>query len=215
MFRVEYFNGAFRESKKVSITPCVDFDLGDEPGYGSPDASAGVGKDDFSVRWTGRLVAPASGAYTFSGDCDGLLRLWFDETLVLDKSDHGRRTVQGKTELAAGRSYRVQIDMSTETASRAITSPGAGRLDRRILTLTRGVPEDARNAGPKPTGDRRAVWPQRRRLGRSVRDPRNIKAAYRTLSPAGLSNRFIFLDRDRPFRRAAHPGDQPPEDQRR
>ena len=151
VFRVEYFNGPFRESKKVSITPRVDFDLGDEPGYGSPDASAGIGRDDFSARWTGRLVAPASGPYTFSGECDGILRLWLDEELVLDKSDHGRREVRGSTELAAGRLYRVRIDYIHRDgeSSNHVSWSGPG-FDRRILTLTRGVAEEAKAAGPKP-----------------------------------------------------------------
>src|SRR5208283_1919023 len=52
VFEVEYFDAVLKTKKKTSITPCIDFDLGDEPGYGSPDASTGIGKDDFSMRWT-------------------------------------------------------------------------------------------------------------------------------------------------------------------
>ncbi len=69
-----------------------------------PDASAGIGKDDFSIRWTGRLVAPAAGTYVLHGDCDGTLRLWLDGKLVLGKDDHRRGFVQRKIELAAGKS---------------------------------------------------------------------------------------------------------------
>ena len=61
VFEVEYYGGDFKSRKKTSITPCIDFDLGNEPGYGSPDSSAGVGVDDFSIRWMGKLVAPAAG----------------------------------------------------------------------------------------------------------------------------------------------------------
>src|SRR5258708_7534169 len=71
VFPVEYFQGQFATSKKRSNTPWSDFDLGDEPGYGSPDASVGIGNDDFSSRWTGHFVAPASGSFTFRADCDG------------------------------------------------------------------------------------------------------------------------------------------------
>lgn len=109
-FTVEYFQGQFATSKKKSITPWIDFDLGDEPGYGSPDASAGVGKDDFSIRWTGKFVAPASGIFTFSADCDGILQLKVDNALVIDKTDHRRSEAVSKIELKNGQTYSVRID---------------------------------------------------------------------------------------------------------
>jgi PA14 domain-containing protein len=110
VFRVEYYDGAFKNKKKTSITPVIDFDLGDEPGYGSPDASAGIGKDDFSIRWTGRLVAPGSGTYVLHCVCDGFLKLWLDGTQVFAKEDKMRRSVEGKIELVAGQSYQIRVD---------------------------------------------------------------------------------------------------------
>ncbi len=110
VFEVEYFDGDFKTSRKKSVTPVIDFDLGDEAGYGSPDASAGVGKDDFSVRWTGKLVAPAAGGYTFTGDSDGVVRVWVGEAKVIDKADHRRREAEGTVELAAGREYPVRVE---------------------------------------------------------------------------------------------------------
>jgi hypothetical protein len=134
LFRVEYFDGEFQARKKVSLTPRVDFDLGDEPGTGSPDASAGIGKDGFSVRWTGRLVAPVSGSYTLYGDSDGRLRLWVDETPVLDKADHGRRKVRGTIELAGGRSYRIGVEyVHRDGAASAHVSWSGPDLDKQIM----------------------------------------------------------------------------------
>src|SRR6195952_1609759 len=46
-FKAEYFTGHFAAIKKTSIVPTIDFDLGDELGTGSPDASVGIGKDNF------------------------------------------------------------------------------------------------------------------------------------------------------------------------
>jgi hypothetical protein len=60
VFAVKYFDGPFQLRKKTSLTPCIDFDLTDEPGYGSAGASAGIGRENFAVRWTGRLVAPGA-----------------------------------------------------------------------------------------------------------------------------------------------------------
>jgi hypothetical protein len=132
VFAVEYFDGEFRASKKTSITPRIDFDLGDE----SPDASAGLGQDDFSVRWRGQLTVPATGAYTLFGDCDGVLRLWVGETRVIDKGDHRRREARGKVELTGGKAYPIKVEYAHRggkaTAHVFWSGPG---IARRILRL--------------------------------------------------------------------------------
>jgi hypothetical protein len=110
VFEVEYFDGDFRTSKKKSITPVIDFDLNDEPGYGSPDASAGIGKDNYSIRWTGKLVAIGDGNHTFAADSDGVMRLWIGDTKVIDKTDHSRREVEGTIMLAKGKEYPVKVE---------------------------------------------------------------------------------------------------------
>ena len=135
-FQVEYFDGAFRAKKKSSITPRIDFDLGDEPGTGSPDSSAGIGKDDFAIRWTGRLVAPASGLYTLEGDSDGVLRLWVEETPVFYKYDHRRRAVLGTIHLTEGRSYPVKVEYIHRDgdASAHVSWKGPG-FEKQVLRL--------------------------------------------------------------------------------
>jgi hypothetical protein len=56
---VEYYKDAnFAELAKKSVTPMIDFDLGTERGTGSPDASADVPQEHFSVRWTGTILPP-------------------------------------------------------------------------------------------------------------------------------------------------------------
>ncbi len=44
---------------------------------GSPDPS--LARDNFSVRWTGKLIAPKAGVYQFYFDADDRARLWIDE----------------------------------------------------------------------------------------------------------------------------------------
>jgi hypothetical protein len=150
VFRVEYFDGPFMTRKKTSLSPRIDFDLGDEPGSGSPDASAGIGKDDFSIRWTGRLVAPAAGTYVLHGDCDGLPRLWLDGKLVLDKDDHRRRDVQGEVELAAGQSYQVKVDYVHRDGAASNHVPWSGsRFAKQVLRLD-GVAAAKGGGRPRP-----------------------------------------------------------------
>jgi len=138
IFQVEYFAGEFRRRVKQSITPRIDFDLGDEPGYGSPDASAGLGRDDFSIRWTGRLVVPVRGTYTFFGDSDGLLRVRLDATTVVEKIDHVRREARGEISLHGQTEHTMTVEYhhTSGPASTHLSWSGPG-LEKGILLLNR------------------------------------------------------------------------------
>lgn len=56
----------------------LDFDW-----HGRPPL-AGVPAEQFSVRWTGWLVPPATGRYVLHLRVDDGCRLWLDERLLLD-----------------------------------------------------------------------------------------------------------------------------------
>lgn len=86
------------------------FGLPDDPGYGSPDPSLGIGKDDFSIRWTAKLVPPGTGVYTFAADSDGVVRLWIGDTMVIEKADHKRREAEGAIGLNQGKEYPVKVE---------------------------------------------------------------------------------------------------------
>ena len=67
--------------------------------------------DNFSARWTGRLVAPVSGTYRLGLRVDDGVRLYLDDKLLVeDWRDRGTRTVTKPVELEAGRSYKLRID---------------------------------------------------------------------------------------------------------
>jgi len=136
-FSVEYFDGEFTASKKTSITPRIDFDLNDEAGYGSPDASAGIGKDRFSIRWTATLVAPTPGTYIFDVDTDGVFRLSVGQTKVIDKSDHKRREVTGTIDLTTRKEYPLTVEYvhSDGRSSAHLFWAGPG-LKKQILQPT-------------------------------------------------------------------------------
>ena len=71
----------------------------------------GFPRDNFSVRWTGRLVAPATGnfIFTFTGD-DGF-RVFLDGKKILDHWMESSPTpVSGEAELQAGKSYELRIE---------------------------------------------------------------------------------------------------------
>jgi hypothetical protein len=75
----EYFNNRdLTDSVLHRVDAVVDFDWGAD----SPDAS--IASDTFSARWTGSVVAPETGDYTFTVGSDDGVRLWIDGQLAID-----------------------------------------------------------------------------------------------------------------------------------
>ncbi|MES2922812.1 MAG: PA14 domain-containing protein [Verrucomicrobiota bacterium] len=105
LFRVSYHEGRFGKMMKESVTPLIEFKLGDEPGTGSPDASAGIGKDNFSMRWTGNFIPPESGRFTFSLASDGEVEMKIAGGIVAKGADGAK----GGIELEKGKSYPMEI----------------------------------------------------------------------------------------------------------
>ncbi len=111
LFKVEYYKDVtFTKLAKQSVTPLIDFDLGTERGTGSPDASAGVPEDNFSIRWTGTLLPPAKGAYTFYVAGDGRTQLWLNDKLVIAQTAGGAGDDVQKIKLSAGKPVSVRVE---------------------------------------------------------------------------------------------------------
>ncbi len=98
----QYFTG----STVTRIDPTVNFDWGN----GAP--ASGIGTGDFSVRWTGRVEAPASGNFRFFTTSDDGVRLWVDGGLVIDNwTDHGpTEDSSGLISLSAGVRYDIEME---------------------------------------------------------------------------------------------------------
>lgn len=67
--------------------------------------------DGFSVRWTGFLVPPQSGAYQLAVNGFNSFDLWLDGEAVVSYNDlHHPRIKRRQLELEAGRRYQVRLD---------------------------------------------------------------------------------------------------------
>lgn len=110
----EYFNNADFTSLQVTRTdPEVNFDWG----TGSPHAS--VGADTFSVRWSGLLLVPETGTYTFSTlNSDGV-RLHVNGITVIDRfADQSTNWNDGTSiNLTEGQLVELQMDYYENTGS--------------------------------------------------------------------------------------------------
>jgi beta-glucosidase len=76
----------------------------------------GLPAEYFSARWTGYLIAPKSGEYTFELSSDDGSRLFIDDKLVIDNwGDHAPQAMRGKIQLTAGQQYALRVEYYNAT----------------------------------------------------------------------------------------------------
>jgi hypothetical protein len=90
------------------VDSTVDFD-----DYGGAWVNfGGVGSDQFSVRWSGQILAPASGTFTFHAAADDGVRLHVNgQQLVNAWYDQGETEYSATIQLTAGQLYPVVMEM--------------------------------------------------------------------------------------------------------
>jgi hypothetical protein len=101
----DYYTGTNFQTLSVSRTdPTVNFSW-----TGSPDT--GLPADNFSVRWTGFVMAQSSETYTFTTNSDDGVRLWVNgQPLVDNWTFHASTENSGQISLQAGQSYSIRMD---------------------------------------------------------------------------------------------------------
>ena len=104
--RGEYFDSTdFTIPKLTRVDPGVNFDWG----TGAPDPA--MEPDEFSVRWSGQVTAPATGTYTFHVITDDGVRLWVDNRLLIDRwVGQGATEWTGTIALGAGKKYDIRME---------------------------------------------------------------------------------------------------------
>lgn len=103
----QYFNNAELSGKALLVRndSKIDFNWhGDSP-------SPGIGKDSFSVRWTGKIKPLYSEKYTFIASSDDGVRVWVGGKLLIDswKKQSGVSR-EGSILLSAGTSYDIKVE---------------------------------------------------------------------------------------------------------
>ncbi|WP_026260898.1 OmpA family protein [Spirosoma luteum] len=102
----EYYTGTNFERKVFTrIDPQLNFNWRDR----SP--APGLAESYYSIRWTGKLLAPATGRYIFNAKVDDGIRVWVGNKKVMDSwqlndSEHFR----GSVLLEAGKFYDLRVD---------------------------------------------------------------------------------------------------------
>jgi GH43 family beta-xylosidase len=121
----EYFDG-YSERALVRVEPGVDH-LWDDGGPGGT-----IGKDHFSVRWSGTLTVPKTGKYKIAIESDDGVRLYFDEKLIIDDwTGHFVKRDEKEVELTAGTPIALRLDYFEYDL----------KAQARLLWSTDGMPE--------------------------------------------------------------------------
>jgi large repetitive protein len=102
-----YFNNlTLTGTAALTRTEAVNFD------WGSGSPGAGVGVNNFSVRWTGGVMAPSSGSYRLRTRSDDGVRLWVNDVQVINNwTDHSpTNNTSGTINLVAGQRVSIRLE---------------------------------------------------------------------------------------------------------
>lgn len=106
----EYFaNRNYGNRQKERTDPQVAFDFGTEP-----PTEGKYPEQEYSIRWSGSLLAPETGDYRFTVKSDQAVKLWVNGDIVVDalvrSGDQTEYTAV--VPLTGGRTYPVRLDFS-------------------------------------------------------------------------------------------------------
>ena len=105
-------------------------------------AFPGLRADSFSVRWIGTLVPPASGRCALGLRAQGGVKLFLDDSLLLEWSDrHVVLTQWTNVDLAAGAARRLRVEYFDRRADASVqlvwSAPNPRMLDEAVETARR------------------------------------------------------------------------------
>jgi len=101
-----YFNGMTLTGTPVTrVDPNLNFDWD----TGSP--AVGIGTNNFSARWTGKVTSKVTGTHTFYTQSDDGIRLWVNGVLLVDNwTDHAPTENSNTLFLNAGQAYDLKVE---------------------------------------------------------------------------------------------------------
>lgn len=126
----EYFKNKNLEGKPAltKIDKQINFNFG----IGSPFPD--FPKDNFSIRWSGKLKAPKTGDFLIDVKSDDGVRLFINDTLVIDDwNDHGAETSSYKIHFVKNMLYNIKLEYYEHLGS-AIVKMGWRQPNNKQIT---------------------------------------------------------------------------------
>ena len=133
----QYFNDTGNGNKFTAlaltrIDPTVNFD------YGNNAPAAGVQADNFSIRWTGKVLPAASETVTFYVTCDDGARLTVNGQKIIDAFyDQAPTEYSGTINLTAGQKADIKLEYYEHTGGAACKLAwSSGSVAKQIVPTT-------------------------------------------------------------------------------
>jgi len=126
----QYFNNMELEGKPVltRVDSMINFRWGEK----SPAVE--VPNDQFSVRWTGKIIPPETRVFSLGTRTDDGSRLYLDNQLFFeDWTEHGEKPNKANIELKAGKEYKIvfeYFDNSLGATARLVWDLGQQDFDK-------------------------------------------------------------------------------------
>jgi hypothetical protein len=104
---VEYFAGRNFEQKKSEEKPLNIQDIDNSTNL----PAKGIGYENCSIRWSGRLKPETTGNYIFQITSDDGARLFINDSLIINAwTDHSSQVDTGSANLVAGELYNIRLE---------------------------------------------------------------------------------------------------------
>lgn len=124
--RGEYFNKEnFTDLRFTRTDSVIDFD------WGTNRPSFLLGKDHFSVRWSGFVQPRFSGSYTFHAKATDTVRLWVNNQLLINNTSKTEVESRGTITLAAGQKYVIRLEFVEKDKAAAVQLDWSSTLQSR------------------------------------------------------------------------------------
>jgi hypothetical protein len=151
-----YFTNVWVEGEPLhqQIDPEVNFRFEWEHPVSIPDwqIASQLGRDSFSIRWAGELLAPTTGSYTFYFEYDDRVRFRLGDLLLLDRFEEFGGMDSVEVLLRGGGRYPIEIEYAeVRYTSRIIVSWKPPYFAEAIVPQRQLYSEIQSNSSPPPS----------------------------------------------------------------
>jgi hypothetical protein len=103
--------GQYFTNRNFTGTPALRTDTTIGFNWGGGPPIVGFQNDNFAIRWLGMIVAPVTGPYTFTTQRDDGIRLWLNDSILINKwNDHSAIKDSAKVNLIKGEVYKIKLE---------------------------------------------------------------------------------------------------------
>jgi chitodextrinase len=103
-----------------------------------------VPADNYSVAWSGRIVAPSTGTYKLYTNADDGVRLYIDDTLVIDDwTTHSKKENSATVSFTAGKKYNFRLEYFEKNGSSNVSLSWSGPgLAKQVIPASSLQPQE-------------------------------------------------------------------------